>query len=200
MLVKKAIVSEEIDGLLARRWSCRSFNPEIAVSREQIISICEAGRWAPSCYGDEPWRFIVWDKQNDPVNYKKGFDCLGEWNQGWVKNAPILMAAFADNQFRKNKKPNRWSQFDTGASCENIYLQAVSLGLMAHPMGGFDRIKLQYVFNIPENYTPMVMIAIGAQTEADTLEPTYRENELEPRSRRPLGETFFIGQWEKAIL
>lgn len=200
MLEKEAIVSVPIDDLISRRWSCRAFNPDVKVSREQIISICEAGRWAPSCFGDEPWRFIVWDKNHDPESYNKGFSCLGEWNQAWAKNAPILLAAFADNKFRKNNAPNRWAEFDTGACCENIYLQAVSLGLMAHCMGGFDRIKLQYEFNVPDNFTPMAMIAIGAQDEPSSLDEMYLKAELSARSRRPIGETFYDSCWEKAVV
>lgn len=196
---KKAITSVPIDPLLAKRWSIRAFDPEKEVTREQVFSLCEAGRWAPSCFGDEPWRFIVWDKNHDKESYEKAFDCVGEWNRRWVKNAPVLLLACADNKFRKNQKPNRWSQFDTGAASMNIYLQAFSLGLAAHPLGGFDQDKIKREFDIPEDFTPMAMIAIGYQALPDILDDEFRKLEEEPRYRRPIGGTFFENKWEKPV-
>lgn len=200
MLVKKAVTNGPIHDLLASRWSCRAFQKDKPVSRKDIISVCEAGRWAPSCFGDEPWRFLVWDRNHDEENWKKAFDCLVKWNQGWVKNAPVLLAAMADDKFRKNKKPNHWAEFDTGAASLNIYLQSVNLGLMAHPMAGFDEDKLSEVFNIPDNFSPKAMIAIGYQAEPEILDDDYRESETEERFRRPLGSTFFDSEWEKPII
>lgn len=199
MLEKKAISSQPLNDVISRRWSCRSFNINKQVSRENIISICEAARWAPSCFGDEPWRIIAFDKYHNEEQYKQAFDCLGEWNQGWVKGAPVIIAAFADDKFRKNQKPNHWAEFDTGACCQNIYLQAVELGLMAHPMAGFDGDKFKKSFNVPDNFKMMAMIAIGYQDSPDNLSEDYRKEEIAPRKRRPLGENFFDSSWENPI-
>ena len=81
MLVKKAVTSVKISDLIATRWSPRAFDPDKQISHEQILSICEAARWAPSCFGDEPWRIIVWNRSEDPENYNKAFECLDPWNQ-----------------------------------------------------------------------------------------------------------------------
>jgi nitroreductase len=184
---------------LNRAGALSAFDINRRVSREQIISICEAGRWAPSCFGDEPWRYLVWDKYHDEDAYNRAFGCLVEWNQRWVKTAPVLMASIADNQFRKNGDANRWAQHDTGAASENICLQATALGLKAHQMGGYDAEKLKKEFNIPERFTPMAMIAIGYQAEESVLDEDHRKEEQKDRFRRPLGITFFDSQWEKPI-
>lgn len=200
MLTKRAITAVPIDDLLARRWSCRAFEVNKPVSREQVIALCEAGRWSPSCNGEEPWRFLVWDKNHDFEAWERAFYCLNPGNQKWVKNAPVLFAAIAGSQFKKEGVPDRWGQFDTGAASMSIYLQAVSMGLMAHPMGGFDSDKLRSEFNIPVEYTPMAMIAVGYQGEADILEPYQMKAELGERKRQHLGTEFFDGQWEKPII
>ena len=62
MFDKKIDTQEKIDDLLAKRWSGRAYDAIKPVSQEHIISLLEAARWAPSCYGDEPWRYIVCDK------------------------------------------------------------------------------------------------------------------------------------------
>jgi nitroreductase len=199
MFEKRAITNSKLDEIISKRWSCRAFDPDRQINREQIISICEAGRWSPSSYGDEPWRFIIFDKFSDESAYQKALNCLGQWNQRWAKNAPVLFFAFADTKFRKTGKENRWAQYDTGAAAENICLQSVSLGLMSHQMGGFDAEKVMREFNIPENFIPMTAIAIGYQADPEILEEEFKMSELKERFRRPLGETFFFSEFGVAF-
>lgn len=192
---KSATTAVPLHDLLARRWSCRAFDATRPVSREQIVALTEAARWAPSCYGDEPWRFVVWDRNSDAASWEKAFACLGEWNQNWVKNAPVLLLASANSLFRKNGKPNAWGQYDTGAASENLCLQAVAMGLMAHQMGGFDADGIRRVAAVPEQFACMAMIAVGYQAEESILDDELRELELAPRARTALGEHFFEGAW-----
>ncbi|BAN36135.1 nitroreductase [Sulfuricella denitrificans skB26] len=197
MQTKTASTQVDVHDIIAKRWSCRAFDASKPVSREQIVALLEAARWSPSCFGDEPWRFIVWDKNSDAAAWQKAFDCLGEWNQNWVKNAPVLMLTTANSLFSKNGKPNRWGQYDTGAAAENLCLQAVASGLMAHQMGGFDVEKTRSAFNIPNEFALMAMIAVGYQGEPEVLNDNeeLKELELAARARTPLGVHFFDGDW-----
>ena len=197
MQERKAATSVPIHELLAKRWSPRAYDAGKPVSRAQITALLEAGRWSPSCNGDEPWRYLVWDKSRDPQGWQKAFDCLSESNQKWVKNVPLLMLSCAGSVFAHNGKPNRWTQHDTGMASLSIALQAVALGLIAHQMGGFDADKARAAFGIPAEYTPMSMIAVGYQAEADVLDEETKAKELRPRGRKPLGERFFEGGWGK---
>lgn len=195
MLNKPAITDIPIHDLLAARWSPRAFDAAKPVSREQALALVEAARWAPSCFGDEPWRMIVWDRTRDATNWQKAFDCLTESNQAWVKNTPLLMAVGADPQFRHNGKDNRWAQYDSGAAAMSLCLQAVALGLAAHQMGGFDAHKLRDAFDIPEHIALMSMIAVGHQAAPDVLAGEVQEREIAPRKRQALGKNFFDGGW-----
>lgn len=192
---KVAETSRTIHRLIAERWSPRAFDRTKPVSREQLVALFEAARWAPSCFGDEPWRYIVWDRDRDEAAWQKAFDCLTPGNQLWVKNAPILITSIANSAFGHNGKPNRWAQHDTGAASENLVLQAAASGLAAHQMGGFDAEKLRATFGIPAGFTPMAMIAVGHRGNADLLPPDYRARELASRARKPLTEKFFEGGW-----
>lgn len=195
MAAKLARTQVPIHDVLARRWSGRAFDPLKPVARAQLVTLLEAARWAASCYNDQPWRFLVWDRNADAAGWQRAFECLGEWNQKWVINAPVLLLSCAGSVFEKNGKPNRWGQHDTGAAGQNLYLQAAALGLVAHPMGGFDADKARKTFNIPEQYACMAMIAVGHPGPPETLEGEYRDNELAPRERKPLAERFFEGSW-----
>jgi len=197
---KPAITQVPVQQTIAERWSGRAYDPSKKVSAEQTLSLLEAARWAPSCYGDQPWRFIVWDKHSDAASWQKGFDCLMPGNQAWVKDAPLLLLTTADSLFKHNGQPNRWGQYDSGAAAENLCLQAASMGLMAHQMGGFDANKTRQVFAIPEQYALMAMMAVGYPADVATLSAEVLERETAPRQRRALGELFFSGAWGKPVV
>ncbi len=199
MSEKPALTGTPIHDLIARRWSGRAFAADRAVTPEQTLALLEAARWAPSCFGDEPWRFIVWDRFRDKANWDRAFACLGEWNQNWVRNASLLLLATANTRFTRNDKPNAWGPYDTGAASENLCLQAVALGLMAHQMGGFDPDAIRREFAIPEAFQCMAMIAVGHPAPPETLEGEYQEAERAPRTRTPLGTHFFAGEWGKPV-
>lgn len=196
---RKAITSVPIHDLLARRWSPRAFDANRPVTRKQLVTVLEAGRWAPSCNGDEPWRYLVWDRTRDPEGWQKAFDCLSDSNKKWVKNVPLLMLSCAGSIFGATGKPNRWTQHDTGAASVSMALQAVALGLIIHQMGGYDAEKARAAFAIPAEYTPMAMIALGYQAEPDILDEETKAKELRPRARKPITERFFEGGWGKPV-
>ena len=199
MFSKNIDTRTSIHDLIASRWSGRAYDPDKFLSREQIISLIEAARWAPSCYGDQPWRFIIFDKATDQTAWESALSCLTEGNREWAKNAALLILGCADSILSKNGNPNRWGQYDTGAASENLCLQASALGLMTHQMGGFDAEKSRKLFNIPDQYTPMAMISIGYQLPEDKIPDDIKEREYNPRSRNALEMNFFEGQWDKGI-
>jgi len=199
MFDKKINTQEKIDDLLAKRWSGRAYDATRAVVYEHIISLLEAARWAPSCYGDEPWRYIVCDKSTNEAAWDKAFSCLAEGNQSWAVNAPVLILALANTMFSHNDNENRWAQYDTGAASMSLCVQASSLGLMVHQMGGFSAEKAAEVFSIPEQYTSMAMMAIGYQLAEDKITGELMERESSKRKRNPLAEQFFDGEWGKPI-
>jgi nitroreductase len=196
---KPAITQVPIVDLIANRWSPRAFDASKPVSHEQILALLEAARWAPSCFGDQPWRFIVWDKNADATAWQQAFDCVVPNNQTWVKAAPVLMLVCADTLFGHNQSPNRWAQYDTGAAAENLCLQASSMGLAVHQMGGFNSDLAREKFNIPAQYTPMAMLAVGYEGDANNLPDELKARELAERKRRPISELFFSETWEKPV-
>lgn len=196
---KTATTQAPVNEVIANRWSGRAYDASKAVSNEQIISLCEAARWAPSCFGDEPWRFIVWNKNTDLASWQKAFDCLVPGNQEWVKDAPVLLLTCADTLFGHNQKPNRWAQYDTGAAAENLCLQAEDLGLMAHQMGGFNVDAARDAFSIPEQFTLMAMVAVGYAADIKTVTGEALNRETAERKRKPLSELFFDSAWNKPI-
>jgi nitroreductase len=196
---KPAITQVPIDKTLAERWSGRAYDASKAISSEQTIALLEAARWAPSCMGEQPWRIVVWNKNIDEAAWEKAFDCLAPSNQIWVQRAPLLCLICADTLFSKNAQSNRWAEYDTGAAAQNLCLQATSMGLMAHQLGGFDAEKTRAAFNIPAKFTLMAMISVGHPVSESAIPEDLLARETAERSRRPLGDLFYQGAWANPI-
>lgn len=184
---KPAITALDIHPVIKNRWSPRSFSDK-AVSSEQLQRILEAARWAPSSFNEQPWRFIVGIKGDE--TYSKLYDCLVEFNQIWAGNAPVLVLAIGKKTSAKGEE-NTVYQYDVGQSMAYITLQAEAEGLKSHQMGGFSKTKARDLFNIPEDFNPMVMSAIGYQDEPEKLKPDFANMEKQPRARKPLSELVF---------
>jgi nitroreductase len=195
MFDKKAKTVVPVNDLIARRWSGRAYDASRAVPEKHILALFEAARWSPSCFGDQPWRYIICNKYNNQVAWEQAFSCLGEGNQSWARDAPVLILSIADSIMSKTGKPNRWGQYDTGAATMSLCIQATELGLMVHQMGGFDADKSREIFSIPEQYTPMAMMTVGYQLPTDKIDGEIKEREFADRARKPLSQNFFEGSW-----
>ncbi|MGX2040079.1 nitroreductase family protein [Methylocaldum sp. MU1018] len=196
MFEKRASTQVQIADVLALRWSGRAYDPERPVERAKLTALLEAARWAPSCFGDQPWRYLIWDRIAESESWSRAFDCLSEGNKNWAVHAPVLMLAVASDLF-SDGRPNRWGQYDTGAASMSLAVQATALGLMVHQMGGFDAKKIQAEFAIPDGYACMAMITVGYQIAEDKIPNELKEREYATRMRRPLSHAFFFGTWGK---
>jgi nitroreductase len=190
---KPANTQYPIHDLLRQRWSPRAFDDR-PIEPEKLRSLFEAARWAPSSNNGQPWRFIVANKDYE-TEWNRLLACLVEGNQKWAYRAPVLILSVASLNFEDDAKPNRHAFHDTGMAVENLVLQATALGLAAHQMAGFDVEKARVDLKIPLGYEPVAMIAVGYPGDLASLPDRLREREQQPRSRLPISEWTFSGQW-----
>ena len=164
------------------------------LSDEELMSVFEAGRWAPSSYNNQPWRFIY--AKRDTSSWKTLFGLLVEGNQSWAQHAAALVVVVSHNTFEHNNKPPRTHSFDAGAAWENMALEATSRGLVIHGMEGFDYDKARKTLGIPYDYTIEAMVAIGKRAKKDVLPEKMQEYEY-PNDRKPLKEIVMEGKFRK---
>ena len=50
-------ITHKVNKIFPERWSPRSMSGE-ELSDEELFSLFEAARWAPSSYNNQPWRFV----------------------------------------------------------------------------------------------------------------------------------------------
>lgn len=197
MINKPAITSDQIDSLMQNRWSPRAFDCNRPIEDSAISSLLEAARWAPSCMNEQPWRFLICSQEKDQLAWQKLLTCLGEKNQLWAQHAPVLILAVAMNNFAQTNKLNRWASYDTGAACMSLCLEATALGLVTHQMGGFDAEQCREAFNLPDDCSPLSIIAVGYQAKPDHLDDEMKQKEEAERTRAAASTRFFYGHWDE---
>lgn len=192
---KRASTVAGVEENILRRWSPRAFSDR-PISGDDLKKLFEAARWAASSYNEQPWRFLVGRKGDD--TYRKIFDSLVEFNQGWAKTAPVLMVSVGRKTFAHNGTPNHYALHDTGAATAYLSLQAAALGMHTHSMGGFDQEKIRKAFAIPGEYEIGAVTAIGYLGDVNALPEPMREMETAPRTRKGLPE-FTFSAWEEPL-
>jgi nitroreductase len=195
---KPAPTGHPVLELVRERWSPLAFDHERPVEPEKLHSVFEAARWAPSAYNEQPWRFVVGTKDDDPETYQKLLDVLMPFNQGWAQTAPVLALSLAKKTFTHNGSENRWAEYDTGQATGILLVQATELGLYVHQMAGYDADKARESLGIPDDFTPVAAFALGYLGDPSVLpDQKMRDRHADPnRSRKPLATQVLGGTGE----
>ena len=183
-------VDHACNDLFPNRWSPRAMSGE-ALSDEEINSLFEAARWAPSCMNSQPWRFL-YARKNTP-NWEIFFNFLMDGNKLWCVNASVLIVIAAKKTFGDKASPT--FAFDTGAAWENLALQANLMGLVSHGMAGFDYAAAKTGLNLADDYQILAMVALGKPGRKENLPEELRERE-KPSDRISLKEFAFEGKFK----
>lgn len=173
------------------RVSSRAFSEE-RLSEEELMTLFEAARWAPSSYNGQPWRFIY--VRRGDANWNLLFDILADGNKMWCKNADTLVLVLSRKKFTHNDKDNVVYQFDAGAAWMSLAFEAHFQKIVAHGMVGFDYEAARKNFGVSDKYTVEAMIAIGKQGAIDNLPEELQEREV-PTLRKPLKELISNGKF-----
>ncbi|HEM49316.1 MAG TPA: nitroreductase [Caldithrix sp.] len=192
---KPASTTVKILDEIKNRWSPRAFSDK-PVEPEKLKRIFEAARWSASSFNEQPWRFLAGIKGQGET-WDKIFYSLSEWNQKWCKTVPILVLLVCKKSFTRNDKINAWAEYDLGQAAAYISIQAMAEGLYTHQMGGFNRDTARETFNIPEDFEPTTMMAIGYYGNADALPEDMQKSEKGERSRKEISTIVFADKWNE---
>ncbi len=187
---KPAPTDHPVHELIRDRWSPRAYSDR-PVKRHLLAQLFEAARWAPSSSNEQPWSFIVGEQGSE--GYQRMFDALMPQNQEWVKSAPVLVIGLARKNSARNGAPNRFAMYDLGQAVGQLLVEATSLGLVVHQMGGFDPEKARKNLSVPDTHEIGSIMTIGYIGDPSTLSEQLKEREFGPRSRNPLSEFVFEG-------
>lgn len=155
------------------RWSPRAFSSE-KIAKEDLYAVLEAASFAPSCFNEQPWRFVVADTEEE-LSKLRGL--LTPANQVWANKAPVLILIVAKIDFDLTGQANFWHMFDTGTAWGFLSLEAERRGLITHGMAGFNRNKSKELYDLTDKYEPIAVIALGKYGDKSDLSEDLQKRE-----------------------
>lgn len=162
------------------------------ITEEVIEDLATAASLAPSCYNNQPWRYVfVYEEEQ----LKQVQQSLAEGN-AWAKKSPLMVAIFTQKDYDCVVQDKEYYLFDVGMSVNNILLRATELGLATHLMAGFNEEEAKEALDIPEEMKLIALMAVGKQAdEIDSdLSPEQQEVEKNRPERLDLEEFMYLNR------
>ncbi len=179
-----------IEPMFLDRWSSRSF-ASASLNDDQITSLFEAARWAPSASNRQPWVFVY---ATDGPDRDRFDTVLNEGNARWAPKAAMLVLMFA-RKIDDEGMDIRTAQFDTGAAWMSFALQANRMGLNTCAVGAIDLDATYDVAGVPRDTFEVVCgIAVGTRGTDDDLPPEMVQNNV-ANDRKPVDDIAFRGTY-----
>jgi nitroreductase len=177
-----------VERIFVDRWSPRAMSGG-EITGEELLTLFEAARWAPSSMNNQPWRMLYAPRGSR--HWPLFFDLLAESNKVWCTRAAALVVVISKTTFDSGK-PCRTHSYDSGAAWMSLALQGSMMGLVVHGMQGFDYERARIDLGIPEEFQVEAMAAIGLPGRIEDLPEQLQAREL-PNERRPLTQSVCEG-------
>jgi nitroreductase len=162
--------------LLAARWSPTVFDPAHAASDEDVASVLEAARWAPSAGNSQPWAFVT-GRRGD-ATHARLVRHLAASSARWAPTASLLVANLCHLYVEDTDwEYSEFALYDLGQAVAHMTVQAAACGMSARQFRAFDRDGLAAEFDVPKHWQVTSMTAFGRA-------PAARPD----RDRRPADE------------
>lgn len=178
---RTADTSVPVQPAIAARWSPRVFDPAAELGKEDLVGVLEAARWAPTWGRRQPVRFLVGRRADEVFTTLAGLLRRGN---SYATAASALILVCADDG--EDDRTERYAAVDAGAALANLSVEAVSRGLIVHPMAGFDTEGARAAFGLSGQLRPLVVIAVGRLGDYADVAPEIAERDGQPRRRLPL--------------
>ncbi|MFO7815372.1 MAG: nitroreductase family protein [Halanaerobiales bacterium] len=168
----------DVKEAIKKRRSLRSLEP-VEITDELIEDLAESASLAPSCFNNQPWKYIF---VHDEDKLDQVFETLSEGNE-WAQPASMVIGVAAKREDDCNIKKREYYLFDTGLSTSMIMLRATELGLVAHAIAGYNEKKAKSVLSIPEEYRLITLVIIGKHSNES--KDILSEKQAKDEKRRP---------------
>ncbi|HWL09787.1 MAG TPA: nitroreductase family protein [Planctomicrobium sp.] len=181
----------EIDDVILNRWCSRAMTGD-SVPELLLFKLFEAARWAPSSFNNQGWRFLYTQRERN--DWPDFLNLLTEWNRSWCERAGALIIVLSMKTFSHDGTPNPTHSLDTGMAVQNLLLQATHLGVVVHPLAGFDHELARETLKIPDDVHIECMIAVGIAGKHELLPSKLLAREVRSR-RKPISEIVRSGKY-----
>ncbi len=170
------------------------FDPDTVLDTEQLIALLEAARWAATWGHRQPVRFVVGRRGDE--TFTKIAELLKRGNRYATAAGALIVVCIDEGE---DDRTARYAAVDAGAAIAQLTIEAVSRGLVAHPMAGFNADGAVEVFGTPDGVRPVAVVAVGSLGDYDNAPPEIVERDAQGRERLPLDEVAFTGRWGQPL-
>jgi len=126
-----------------------------------VRELTGAASLAPSCYNNQPWRFVL-VREKEQLDRLKATLTKGN---AWALRASMIIAVHSEPSLDCDAQGSKYYLFDTGMAVAFVLLRATDLGLLAHPISGFDHSQAKAVLGIPEANELFALIIVGKHSD-----------------------------------
>jgi nitroreductase len=194
--MSERIADRPVDPLFLDRWSPRAFDAS-DMPEEDLLTLFEAARWAPSAFNSQPWR-ILYARRGDP-DFERFLDLLVPFNRSWAQSGSAMVYILSDSLPSTDKTTgepatSHTHSYDAGAAWACFALQATRLGYQAHGMSGVDFERARDELGVPERYRIEAAAVVGRIGDPASLPEKLRAREF-PSGRKAVEEFAFRGGW-----
>jgi len=166
---------------------------DIPIESDKIEALIEAARLSASCFNNQPWRMTFCTSESSLADVKAA---LPKGN-AWATRSPLIIAVASKAQDDCQLSEARdYYLFDCGLAVGQLELAATELGLIAHPIAGYDPVKVKRALGIPDEYIVITLVICGHPGDDESLlSDKQRESEKQRPARKPVVENFFRDRW-----
>lgn len=150
-----------------------------AITGETLQALISAASLAPSCFNNQPWRYVFVHDASALSGLSGVFSAGNEW----ARNASMVIAVLCDRNDDCVIKGREYYLFDSGLSAAFLILRATEMGLVAHPIAGFDEAKAKAALAIPDNFRLITLIIVGKHSSS--MDPVLSDKQVSAEKERP---------------
>lgn len=168
----------DVKEAIQMRRAYRSLDP-VHITLDLIKDLAECAQLSASCNNNQSWRFVfVYDYEM----LQKMHEVLSKGNV-WAKNASMYIAVLSKKDYDCIIDERTYYQFDTGMATAFLILRATELGLVAHPIAGYNSQKTKEILGIPSDIEVITLIIIGKHSMI--INPILSEKQILSEKKRP---------------
>jgi nitroreductase len=183
----------DVKQAIRERRAYRSLDP-VKITDELVKDLAEAAQLAPSCNNFQPWRYIF---AYDPEVLKKLHATFSKGNE-WMKASSMIIAVFSKKESDCVLGDRVYYLFDTGMATAFMILRATELGLVAHPVAGYDEEKVKDILAIPKDMRLITLVNVGkhSTTVSAVLSEKQKLGEKQRPERLPFAKFAYTNKYQ----
>jgi len=192
VIVIRCGVVMEVAEAIRRRRALRALDSR-SIDSESVSALVNAVVLSASCFNNQPWNLVICSGGES----LDGVRAALPRGNAWASRAPLIVVVASREEDDCQLSDRRdYHLFDCGLAIGQMLLQATELGLVAHPIAGYDPAKVRAALGIPDDHVIITLVVCGFHGQDDALlSDKQRAAESERPSRKAIGDNIHMDRW-----